>query len=47
VLGFTGNLYRRKAMVELLRRIRSIERFKNDEALRRAISRDVEIVGKE
>lgn len=47
VLRFSGNLYRKKVKVEVLKRIRSVERFENDEALRRAISHDIETVGKE
>lgn len=47
VLGFSGNLYRKKVTVDVLKRIRAIERFENDEALRRAIAYDVETVSGE
>jgi riboflavin kinase/FMN adenylyltransferase len=47
ILGFSGNLYRKRVTVDVLKRIRAIERFESDEALRRAIAHDVEAVGKE
>lgn len=47
ILGFSGDVYRKHATVELTERIRSVERFETDEALRRAISHDIETVSKE
>ena len=44
ILDFSGSLYRKEVTVTLIKRIRSIERFHSDEALRRAIAHDVETV---
>ncbi len=46
ILNFSGNLYKEKVTVKLLERIRDIGRFSDDEALRAAISKDVEVVKK-
>lgn len=46
VLGFSANLYREKVTVRLLERIRAVKRFKTDDALRRAIEHDVEMIRK-
>lgn len=47
ILGFSGDLYREKVTIELLKRIRAVERFGSDDALRRAIARDVQSVAEE
>ena len=46
VLGFSANLYREKVTVRLLERIRAVKKFKTDDALRRAIEHDVEMIRK-
>ncbi len=44
VLDFSGNLYRKDVTIQLLERVRGIERFPDDDALRAAIARDVELI---
>jgi riboflavin kinase/FMN adenylyltransferase len=46
VLGYSGNLYRKRIVVRLLERIRAVKKFRSEDALRRAIKHDVEIISK-
>jgi riboflavin kinase/FMN adenylyltransferase len=45
ILNFTGNLYKKEMSVKLLKRIRGIEHFPDDESLKKAIAEDVKAVG--
>ncbi len=44
VLDFSGDLYSKQVSVRLLERIRDTKRFSDDDGLRAAIGRDVEII---
>lgn len=41
ILNFSGNLYDREITVELIRRLRAIKEFPDDESLKKAIAEDV------
>lgn len=47
IINFSGNLYQKEVKIKLLKRIRDIEKFPDDDSLRTAIARDVEKVKKE
>lgn len=46
ILNFSGEVYKREVTVRLLKRIRNIERFVDDDALRLAIAKDVASMSK-
>lgn len=46
VLGFSADIYRKKVTVRLLERMRAVKKFKSDDALRRAIQHDVDMIRK-
>ncbi|MGB3480170.1 MAG: riboflavin biosynthesis protein RibF [bacterium] len=44
IIGFSGDLYRKKVSVQICRRIRGLERYSDDEALSAAIAQDLEAI---
>jgi riboflavin kinase/FMN adenylyltransferase len=46
IIGFTGDLYGQRVTIKFLERIRGIEQFADDTALKAAIAKDITTIGK-
>lgn len=46
LLDFKGDLYGKKIEIEVYNKIRDVKKFDSEEALKRAIAEDVEVIGK-
>ena len=46
IIGFSGDLYGKEIEVEIIRRIRDVMKFESEEALKKQIERDIELISK-
>lgn len=47
LINFSGNLYKKDVSIKLLKRIRDIEKFSNDDELKAAIARDIHQISRQ